>query len=94
MLFVLYVAIDNLTFTEAGITLRTWTNREKEKKNWYKLLTQIDLILFCVFYVLYVRIPKRELTITLGEGKFKLNWIAIVDWRVHMLPLWFALAIV
>jgi hypothetical protein len=32
MLFVLSVAIDNLPFTEAGITLRTWSNSEKEKK--------------------------------------------------------------
>jgi hypothetical protein len=35
-LFVLYVAMDNLPFTEAEITLRTWTNREKGKKIWYK----------------------------------------------------------
>jgi hypothetical protein len=32
MLFVLYVAIDYVTFTEAEINLRTWSNREKKKK--------------------------------------------------------------
>ncbi len=75
MLFILYVAMDNLTFTKAGITLRTWSNREKGEKCWYQLLTQIDLVYNPRFYVLCVRIPKRELTITVGEGKFKLNWL-------------------
>jgi hypothetical protein len=52
MLFVLYVAIENLTFTEAEITLRTWSNRENEKKSCYQLLTQINLIYNPRFYVL------------------------------------------
>jgi hypothetical protein len=78
----------------SGDYIADMVKQGKGKKNWYQLMSQIDFILFCVFYVsFYNRIPKRELTITVDEGKLKFNWSEIVDWRV-LLPLWFALAIV